>query len=368
MSVVDIVNGKPPEGVEEMLITAFLSAARPVYYSLLCLHRGLYSRGLKKVRRLPCRVVCIGNLTLGGSGKTPVTLMSARLVREAGRRLVILSRGYKRIQKKGDVVIVSDGVKVLATPAEAGDEPFLLARSLPGVPVVVSADRFAGGCAAMERFTPDAILLDDGFQHWGLARDCDIVCLDATRPLKNLRLFPRGTLRELPSALRRAQAVIFTRTESATDLNEQERFVRAVNPHIPLFRLRYALDACLPLSSEETHPLSPEELNGKKVFLFCGIARPETFFKLATQVAPRIEGKLAMPDHIRYDKERIRELRQAFSRTDAEVLLTTEKDAVKLITAGVPRMPVHYFRLKTVLEGEHAAQEFIQILLEAKKA
>jgi len=368
MSVVEVINGKPPEGVEEVLVGALLSAARPVYYSLLHLHKGLYSKGLKKVRRLPCRVVCIGNLTLGGSGKTPVTLMSARLLREAGRRPVVLSRGYKRKGEKTDVVIVSDGVKLLAAPAEAGDEPFLLARSLPGVPVVVSSDRFAGGCAAIERFKPDVILLDDGFQHWGLVRDCDIVCLDATHPLKNLRLFPRGMLRELPSALRRAEAVIFTRTESAANLNEQERFVQAVNPHIPLFRLRYALDACLPISSEETHPFSPEELMGKKIFLFCGIARPETFFKLAAQVAPRVEEKLAMPDHVHYDKERIRELSQAFSRTNAEILLTTEKDAVKLITAGVPRMPVYYFRLKTVLEGEHTAQEFVQILLEAKKA
>lgn len=366
MSITDLINGQKPDGLEEIITAGLLSAARPFYFAGLHIHKTLYQKGWKKVQHLPCRVVCMGNLTLGGSGKTPSTILAARMLLKSGARVVILSRGYKRTHKSSELVIVSDETHLLASPAESGDEPFLLARSLPGVPVIVCADRHKGGMEAIERFKPDIIILDDGFQHWRLARDCDIVCLDSLQPLKNLRLFPRGTLREPPAALARAQAALFTHVDKPENIADQVQYVRSFNTALPIFYLRYELGECFPLSMG-TSPISAEDFESKQVFLFCGIARPESFFRLAAQRARRVAGTLALPDHVRYDKDCMRDLSHAFSRTNAEYLLTTEKDAVKLESAGLPRIPVHYFRLKTQLHGEGAPGEFLKILLESQK-
>ena len=364
MSIADLINGQKPEGVEEIVAAAMLSAARPFYFAGLQIHKTLYQKGWKKIHRLPCRVICMGNLTLGGSGKTPATIMASQMLRDFGARVAILSRGYKRAKKTKEPVIVSDENRLLASPAESGDEPFLLARSLPGTPVIVCANRYQGGMEAIKRFKPDIIILDDGFQHWRLARDCDIVCIDSCQPLKNLKLFPRGALRETPAALARAHAALFTRVDEPQKIAEQVQYIRSFNRTLPVFYLRYNLNECIPLSKGAA-PLSAQDLETKQVFLFCGIARPESFFRLAAQHARRIAGTLALPDHVHYDKDCLRELSHAFSRTNADYLLTTEKDAVKLESAGLPRIPVYYFRLNTQLLCENASGEFLKILLEA---
>jgi tetraacyldisaccharide 4'-kinase len=167
------------------------------------------------VRQLPCRVISIGNLTLGGTGKTPVVEVVAGLLRREGIRVCVLSRGYGGRAQSG-ITVVSDGKRCLVSPEVAGDEPVLLAEHLADVPVIVGKDRYAAGMLAVESFGVDAIVLDDGFQHVQLARDLDILLLDAVRPLGNGRLFPRGDLRERPTAIARADAIVLTRCESDT--------------------------------------------------------------------------------------------------------------------------------------------------------
>jgi len=367
MSVIDLMNGKPPQGLEDQFVSLVLSAARPFYAAGLSLHRTLYKKGIKKVNKLPTRVVCIGNLTLGGSGKTPVTILAARLLSEQGKKVAILSRGYKRASKGKEMVLVSDEQKILSNPKEAGDEPFLLAVSLPGIPIIVGADRFKTGSYAIRQFAPDILLLDDGFQHWGLGRDCDIVCIDSQKPLQNLHLLPRGPLREPLSGLSRAQAVILTRTEHAVQGKDQERIIRMYAPKIPVYKLRYILDEPVPISEIETVDLTPESLARKHVLLFCGIANPESFFRLAEKRIPHVEKKIPFPDHVKYTADRLREIKTEFVYYQCDIAITTEKDAVKLKSAGLPRMPIYYFGLKTEFEQQDGLKQFLALLLEAKK-
>src|SRR5919109_245062 len=168
-----------------------------------------YRRRWAAVRRLPCRVISIGNLALGGTGKTPIVELVAGLLQQEGLRVCVLSRGYGG-RARSSITGVSDGKKCLVPPEVAGDEPVLLAEHLAGLPVIVGKNRYAAGLLAVERFAVDVIVLDDGFQHVQLARDLNILLLDAARPFGTGRLFPRGDLRERPSALGRADVIVFT--------------------------------------------------------------------------------------------------------------------------------------------------------------
>ncbi len=367
MTLENLIYGKSPAGIGEMGLAVLLSAARPFYAAGLFIHRGLYDSGIKKAKNLPCRVVCIGNITLGGTGKTPTTRLAAKLLTDAHKHVVILSRGYGRIRKGRDLIVASDGRQVLSTPEEAGDEPFLLARALQGVPVIVCANRFRAGTYAIKHFHPDVILLDDGFQHWTLKRDCDCVCIDSTTPLGTLRLFPRGTLREPLTGLRRAQAVILTCTENTENTKEQEHLIREMVPDISILHLRYRAGAVVPLSDRESFRIPPHKLAQKSVLLLCGIANPDSFFALARGVAPKIVKQLSFPDHVHYTPEHIREIQRAFTYSNADIAITTEKDAVKLAGAGLTRSPLYYVELETKFENEEETRHFLSILSEAEK-
>ncbi len=362
MGALELINGKKPDGIEELCLAGLMSAARPVYAAGLALHRALYARGIKKSRRLPCRNVCIGNLTLGGSGKTPTVTLAARLLSKEGIRPVVISRGYLRKTSGDSLIIVSNGGEVTSDAATAGDEPVMMARSLPGVPVIACADRYRAGMAAVEKFHPDIILMDDGFQHWALERDCDIVCVNAARSLGNMKLFPRGPLREPLDALKRARGVILTRSNDSGCLPAQETLIRAIAPNLPILRLRYILGDPVPLFEKETEEPDSEPLHMKKALLFCGIADPESFFKLVGAVMPHIAGTLAFPDHVMYTPERIREIQKEFSYRGAHYLLTTEKDAVKLLGAHLARLPLYYLGLRTEFENPADEGVFLDLL------
>ena len=367
MGVRDLINGKKPDDFLDWCAAAFLSVSRPLYAAGVFFHRQMYYSGIKKIQKLPCRVICIGNLTVGGSGKTPITIMAARLLIGRGKRVAILSRGYKRKDTEEDVVLVRDERQILSDPRECGDEPYLMARYLNRVPVVVCSDRFKGGNFLIERFDPEIILMDDGFQHWPLKRDCDIVCLDSQRPLKKLRLLPRGPLREFPSALNRAQALVFTHTGGAGDLPAQEEYARKFAPTAPVFHIRFELGSIMPVNKKDLLGIPSHELKQKKALVFCGIANPDSFFDHAKKVLSRVRKTLAFPDHVHYDADHIRTLRSEFTYSEADVAFTTEKDAVKLQSAKLPRMPFFYFPLKTVFEGENDEARFLSLLLEAEK-
>jgi tetraacyldisaccharide 4'-kinase len=302
----------------------------------VALRYAAYRRGWCKTRRLARPVVSVGNLTAGGTGKTPLVACVAKILLGRGSKPSILTRGYGR-SAKAEMIVLAPGAGRRADAREIGDEPALLARTLPQVPLVVCADRFRGGQAAEERFQVDAHILDDGFQHLALARDVDLLALDATQTLSDWQLLPAGRQREPLSALRRAEIVVLTRTDSA-DPQPLEELVRKVHPAARIYRSRTKLlgwtDA---MSGEAT---STEEIRPQKVAAFCAIGNPRAFFADLRRWGFSLVVEDAFPDHHVYTGEEIQLLVARARQKGAVALLTTQKDAVKFSGDWAPQLPI----------------------------
>jgi len=284
----------------------------------------LFDLGALPQQDVGCPVVSVGNLTVGGTGKTPMAIRVAGMLRDRGIRPAVLSRGYGG-RSAAPVLVVSDGGRILAGPDEAGDEPVLIARCLPGVPVLAGAKRAVTGRYARENFGADVLVLDDGFQHRWIRRDLDIVLLDSRAPLGNGFLLPRGPLREPPDSLERAGVVAFTR--SGETAPPPDKGLAAILRGRPVLRTRIRPVKLVTADGTEM-PLS--RLAGKRVFAFAGIARPDSFRQTLQGLGADIAGFRALPDHHRYGAEDVRRIERAFDETGAEILVTTEKDGVKL--------------------------------------
>jgi tetraacyldisaccharide 4'-kinase len=300
-----------------------------------------YRRRWAAIKRLPCRVISIGNLTLGGTGKTPIVEVVAGLLQQAGLRVCVLSRGYGGKARSG-IIVVSDGERCLVPAEVAGEEPVLLAEHLAALPVIVGKDRYAAGMLAIERFGVDAIVLDDGFQHVQLARDLDIVLLDAARPFGNGRLFPRGELRERPSAVARADAIVLTRWKSATA--PLPRMPELGRLNLPLFCSQHRPLDLRVLSDGHILPLT--SLNGRRLVAFCGIGAPHQFRLTLQQLGAEIVAFVAFPDHHRYRPSEIEHLIGIARQHGTDRLVTTEKDGVWLrrlapLTGQVWELRIH---------------------------
>lgn len=315
-----VMAGGRQQGAAERLIQLVLLPAALIYGMILRLRAAAYRRGILPTRRLPRPVVSIGNITVGGTGKTPVTALVARFLLEHGVKVVVLSRGYSGALE-GKAAVVSDGRRILLTAAECGDEPFLLASTVPGLSVVIGADRYAAGQLALQTCRPDLFLLDDGFQHLQLHRDLNILLLDAARPFGNGWCLPAGLLREPKRAAGRADLVVMTRCRPG------ESPVSPL-PEKPWCRARHEPGELVPLT--ERAPLRLEDLHGRKVAAFCGIAEPDSFFASLHSRGLDLTATHVFRDHESYGPERLAELETFIAASGAEYVLTTEKDGVKL--------------------------------------
>ncbi len=284
-----------------------------------------HRHGWLKTRRLSQPVVSVGNLTVGGTGKTPLVEYIARLLLPHGRKPAILTRGYGRSSKDA-MILLPPGTGRRADPREVGDEPALLARAIPEVPIVICADRYRGGEAAERHFQADAHVLDDGFQHLALARDLDVLALDSTQPLSDRNLLPAGRQREPLSAIRRAQIVVLTRTDSA-DAAHLEELVKAVHPTARIFRSQTKLLGWTDALSG--HAVSMESIRGQNVAAFCALGNPQAFFADLRRWGFNLVAEDAFPDHHVYTGEEIERLAASARAHGAEALLTTQKDAIK---------------------------------------
>jgi tetraacyldisaccharide 4'-kinase len=307
------------------------------------------------VRRLPCRVISIGNLALGGTGKTPVVELVAGLLQQEGLRVCVLSRGYGGRAQSG-IIVVSDGTTCLVPPEVAGDEPVLLAEHLAGLPVIVGKNRYAAGMLAVERFDADVIVLDDGFQHVQLARDLNILLLDTARPFGTGRLFPRGDLRDRPAAIARADAIVLTHWEpGAAPSLSAPQLCRSDLPlfcsqHTPLNFRALADGHILPLAS----------LKGQRVLAFCGIGTPRQFRLTLQRLGVEIVAFVAFPDHHPYTRAEIGQLILSARQHRADILVTTEKDGVRLRRLQPLAGPVWELRVRaTIVEQEAAWKTYI---------
>jgi tetraacyldisaccharide 4'-kinase len=312
-----------PRGLPQQLFFVLLRVAGCLYGLLGRLRRWLFRVGALPVYRAPVPVISVGNLTVGGTGKTPMVDFLLKWFSGQGRRVAVISRGYGG-RGAGRVGVVCAGEGPLLPPDVCGDEPHLLAQRNPDALVLVAPRRAEGIRLAIERFAADVILLDDGFQHLAVARDLDIVLLDACRPFGNGYLLPAGILREAPTALAQAGVVVLTRSVGAEKPD--------LNLKCPLIRCRHRLAVEAVSLAGDKLPLS--SLAGQRGVAFAGIAEPENFFSALAAEGLQLVQTLPLPDHIDYDRDTLARLAAAVR--DADFLVTTEKDGVKIASEQLP--------------------------------
>lgn len=338
------------------LVRMALAPASWAYGGVIRLRGLLYRRGWIQARQVPGRVVSVGNLTAGGTGKTSFVLLVARLLLQRGFRVAIVARGYGG-QREGHLLVVSDGKAILASYPEVGDELQVVAERLPTVPVLMAADRVAGCREAIGRFGADLILVDDGFQHLRLARDLNILLLDARNPFGYGALLPRGLLREPRSAMSRADIVVITGVEEGTDLSTLLAAVRRHNPHAPICQASYRAVGLEEPAAGTLHPWS--RLREEPVLAFAGLGNPESFHRTLQEVGARLAGYRVFPDHHRYSGRDLERLVAGARRRGAGALVTTKKDEVRL--RRLP-CPIPLLVLTASLEVQ-AGQEALQAAL-----
>jgi tetraacyldisaccharide 4'-kinase len=364
---IDVIYGRRA-GAAAVVYAAFLQGLSWLFNGITQARLWLYRHRILHDQPLGCLVVVVGNLTVGGTGKTPVVDKFAKALRDRGRKVAILSRGYKSKapppwkkwwwalthEEEPPPRIVSDGARVLLDSEEAGDEPFMLARNLPGVIVLVDKNRVKAGAYAIKKFGCDTLVLDDGFQYLPLKGRLNLLLVDKTNPFGNGQLLPRGILREPIKHLRRASYVFLTKSNGQRD-PELERVIEEHNPgvdviecaHRPQYLQRFGGAADVGSARE---PLT--FLKGRRVFAFCGIATPESFEKFLRELGALLVGRERFLDHYRYADEDLAELFALAQRGGAECLVTTEKDAVRISENQACPLPLFYLRLEIdILRG-----------------
>lgn len=301
------------------------------YRGVVQLRVYLYQAGVFKRFSLPCPVISIGNITAGGTGKTPAVIEIAKLLRQHGKRVAILSRGYRRNTSMPNYVVQPD-----ADVRMAGDEPLLIARKLqsqktsnvPNIPVIVGSQRYLSGKLALDRFQSEVILLDDGFQHIQLERTFDLVLIDATNPFGGGYMLPAGFLREPLTHLARAHAFVITRSDEIDDLAPIKQQLQQFNPDAPIFRGVHACDEIKHVITGEI--IEIDSLKKMRLLAVSGLANPASFFHLLDSSGLSPIENLAFPDHHWYTRQDAIEMRRIISEQDIDAVIATEKDEAKL--------------------------------------
>lgn len=342
-------------------LNLFLTLMSKAYGAGILLRRDSYASGILKSKKLPCTVISIGNLTTGGTGKTPMAIYVAERVRQMGYRVAVISRGYKGAAEKSGG-IVSDGNAIRMAPDMAGDEPFLLAASLTGIPVLVGRNRYKSGMQAINRFQTEVLILDDAFQHLALFRDLNLLLLDSTIPFGNGHLLPRGTLREPISAITSGDALIMTRSpqpfcSSAESWARKRPVFFAI--HEPFFSTRFSAGDILSFQGNETFT-GEGLLTGKRYFAFSGIAHNDDFLKTLKKMGIDVRGFLGFSDHHIYSDNDIQLILNAAVKAGATTLVTTEKDLARLHGRFLFPIECVVIGIRMSLDKAKAFDRFIQ--------
>ncbi len=310
-----LVSGES-SGLGAALLRFILGIAAQVYRVIISLRNLLYSKGCLKVHRANAAVISVGNITTGGTGKTPLVIWLCNSLRNSKLKCAILTRGYK-------------------TNQDYGDEPAILAESCPGAEVIVNPNRVGGAAGAVSRFGAKVLIMDDGFQHRRLARDLDIVTIDGTVPFGYGKLLPAGLLREPVAALKRADAAVITRCDQAAEaeLNQLESKLKQINPEMVIAR---SIHAPVCAKSIDDREISLEELKDKKIFAFCGIGNPDAFFNTVRGLGIQLAGSKVFDDHYHYTDDCLADICKQAKRLNADLILTTQKDWVSFSPSAMP--------------------------------
>lgn len=310
-----------------------------------------YKMGLLKRHTASVPVISIGNLSCGGTGKTPITIDLARRLIQAGMKVAILSRGYRR-QSREAFVVVSDGTKLHASAAEAGDEPYMMAQAVPQAVVLVGAKRAATAEMAVKLYNCNVILLDDGFQHLAMNRNHDIVLLDYhDDPLKD-SLLPAGRLREPVGALARAHYVAITKVPANVNPERMEYFQYVVRSQAPNAQLTACRFIPYRLRSLQGDSLSPDQLSGMRITSFSGIARPESLYGQLSELGAQVIRARSFSDHHWFNAHDLEAVGKDFRTAKADIIVTTQKDAARLNTSVLSQWPIYVLELSTQWMGK----------------
>jgi len=361
------------QGADAQLVRAFASACSKLFQFLIKARRFLYNVRILRDSTLGVQVIAIGNLTVGGTGKTPVVEKFARVLKDQGRNIAILSRGYRsrprpfhewllnKLLLRDDTTpprVVSDGKSLLLDSEMAGDEPYMLASNLKDVVVLVDKDRVKSGRYAIEKFGCDTLLLDDGFQYWKLqGRRLDIVLVERQQPFGNERLLPRGTLREPPSHLARANTIFITKSDGNTD--ELRRRIEKFNPTAGIIECIHH-----PLYLEDVFTgqrSGLELLKNRRVASFSGIAQPESFEQSLVQQGAELVYTKRFADHHRFTQQEVINAINRSKKRQAQLIITTQKDAVRFPKIDRRDLPIYFMRVEIkILSGANDFQDCVR--------
>ncbi len=367
----DVIEGRE-RGKRATLLRLLLAQLSLIFRGLVRLRLCLYKWGILRPHALGCQVLSVGNLTVGGTGKTPVVEVFARSLQERGRKVAILSRGYKRkkaplwrrikgrltFQKYGPPpLVVSDGKRLLLNSRVSGDEPYMLASNLPDVAVIVAKNRINAGQYAIKKLGCDTLILDDGFQYMRLRHRLDIVLVDRTNPFGNRHVLPRGLLREPVRNIRRAGFIFITKSngDGARELKEQ---LRALNPDAEISECRHCAQYLQALYSGERKELS--FLRDLPVTALSGIAVPQGFEEELVRQGARVLRHRTYTDHHRYTQQEIIDFLNESIELGARAIITTEKDSVRFPFVERRDIPLLFLRVQIeMLSGADAFKDWI---------
>ncbi|MFD2255208.1 tetraacyldisaccharide 4'-kinase [Luteolibacter algae] len=361
----DVIFGRA-KGFRASLMRALMWGLSGIFRALVQLRIALFRWGIKPQEYLGTQVISIGNLTVGGTGKTPVVELLAKSLRDRGRKVAILSRGYKskkldQRQKWNDSAgrpipaermpkVVSTGSALLLDSKFAGDEPFMLAKNLDGVAVIVDKDRAKGARFAIGELGADTLMLDDGMQNFYLAHSLDVVLVDSRSPFGTESLLPRGTLREPPKNLRRASYILITKCDGSSNAELITR-IRKYNPTADIIECAHGPIHLENLYTRERESL--EFLEGKWVGAISAIAVPESFERSLVKLGARVEIKRRFSDHHRFNRRDVDDFMQRCVERDMEIIVTTEKDAVRFPRPTEINVPIYFLRIEVqILSGQ----------------
>ncbi len=351
-----------------MLMLIVLKQLSRIYRTIIQLRLFFYTHGILRHHTLGCQVISVGNLTVGGTGKTPVVEIFARELQKAGRRVAILSRGYKKSkppflerlvnkltlqERRNPPRVVSDGTRLLLDSAMSGDEPYMLASNLPEVAVLVDKDRVKSGRYAINKLRCDTLILDDGFQYLSLKPRVQIVLVDKTNPFGNENVLPRGILREPIKNIKRANFIFITKSDGkGTD--ELRQRIRSLNANAEIIECRHCPRYLQNVFTNERRELSA--LDGIKVTSLSGIAAPAGFEKSIEGFGATLLDRFRFADHHRYSQQELINIINTSDNLGADAIITTEKDAVRFPNIGRRDVPIYYLRVDIeILSG---AQDF----------